>query len=285
MGVLAARAAQRRTAGRDSGSLAPGGARSDGNRDVEKRGAPPSAPRIRKRRCRGGGYPRYVGRARAPRFLAGRALRDAQFSAATTVMFSLVNGVLLKPLPYPEPNKLVAVNDHTDAWNTKIYGEQKLAYPDFLDCERESRSLDMAALVYQSGTLSAPGDPQYVDYFEISPELFSILRVPLALGRAFLPEEDKIGATPVAILGYSFWQKRFDGRADVLGSSMVLEQKHYTVVGVAPAGFKLYGDEPEIYAPLGQDPAGYLHNRQAQPVHVVGRLKPGRTLAEAQAEI
>ena len=220
-----------------------------------------------------------------PGFVAVALLTLALGIGATTVMFSLVNGVLLKPLPYPEPNKLVAVNDHTDAWNTKIYGEQKLAYPDFLDCERESRSLDMAALVYQSGTLSAPGDPQYVDYFEISPELFSILRVPLALGRAFLPEEDKIGATPVAILGYSFWQKRFDGRADVLGSSMVLEQKHYTVVGVAPAGFKLYGDEPEIYAPLGQDPAGYLHNRQAQPVHVVGRLKPGRTLAEAQAEI
>jgi predicted permease len=180
---------------------------------------------------------------------------------------------------------LVAVNGHTDGWNAKIYGEQKVAYLDFLDCQRESRSLDMAALIYNNGTLSAPGDPQYVDYFEISPELFSVVRVPLALGRAFLPEEDRIGAAPVAILGYSFWQHHFDGRSDALGTSLVLEQKQYTIVGVAPAGFRLYGDEPDVYTLLGQDPAGYLHNRAAQPVHVVGRLRPDATLAQAQAEV
>ena len=220
-----------------------------------------------------------------PGFVAVALLTLALGIGATTVMFSLVSGVLLKPLPYPEPNRLVAVNGHTDGWNTKIFGEQKLAYPDFLDCQRDSHSLDLAALVYNSGTLSAPGLPQYVDYFEISPEFFSVVRVPLALGRAFLPEEDKIGAAPVAILGYSFWQQRFEGRADVLGSSIDLDQKHYTIVGVAPAGFKLYGDEPEVYTLLGQDPAGYLRNRAAQPVHVVGRLRPGATLAQAQAEV
>jgi predicted permease len=220
-----------------------------------------------------------------PGFVAVALLTLALGIGATTVMFSLVSGVLLKPLPYPEPNRLVAVNGHTEGWNTKIFGEQKLAYPDFLDCQRESRSLDMAALVYNSGTLSAPGLPQYVDYFEISPELFSVARVPLALGRAFLPEEDRIGAAPVAILGHSFWQHRFDERTDVLGSSIVLEQKQYTVVGVAPAGFRLFGDEPEVYTPVGQDPAGYLHNRAAQPVHVFGRLRPGATLTKAQAEV
>ncbi|HEY6943767.1 MAG TPA: ABC transporter permease [Candidatus Acidoferrum sp.] len=220
-----------------------------------------------------------------PGFVAVALLTLALGTGATTVMFSLVSGVLLRPLPYPEPNRLVAVNGHTDGWNTEIYGEQKLAYLDFLDCQRDSHSLDLAALVYNSGTLSAPGDPQYVNYYEISPELFSVVGVPWALGRAFLPEEDKIGATPVAILGYSFWKQRFDGRADVLGSSLVLEQKRYTIVGVAPAGFKLYGYEPEVYTLLGQDPAGYLHNRAAQPVHVVGRLRPGATLTQAQAEI
>ncbi|HEX8764478.1 MAG TPA: ABC transporter permease, partial [Candidatus Acidoferrum sp.] len=220
-----------------------------------------------------------------PGFVAVALLTLALGIGATTVMFSLVNGVLLKPLPYPEPNRLVAVNGHTDGWNTKIYGEQKLAYLDFLDCQRESHSLDMAALVYNGGTLSASGLPQYVKYFEISPELFSVARVPLALGRTFLAEEDRIGAAPVAILGYSFWQHHFEGRADVLGNSIVLEEKQYTIVGVAPAGFTLYGDEPEIYTLLGQDPAGYLHNRAAQPVHVFGRLRPGATLAQAQAEI
>ena len=220
-----------------------------------------------------------------PGFVAVALLTLALGTGATTVMFSLVSGVLLKPLPYPQPDRLVAVNGQTEGWNEKIYGEQKLAYLDFLDCQRDSHSLDMAALVYDSGTLSAPGDPQYVNYFEISPELFSVLRLPLALGRAFLLEEDKIGAAPVAILGYSFWQRRFDASANVLGSSIVLEQKRYTIVGVAPAGLRLYGDEPEVYTPLGQDPAKYLHNRAAQPVHAVGRLRPGARLEQAQTEV
>ena len=220
-----------------------------------------------------------------PGFVAVALLTLALGIGATTVIFSLVNGVLLKPLPYPEPKRLVAVNGHTDGWNTKVNGEQKVAYLDFLDCQRGSHTLDMAALVYNSGTLSGPGLPQYVDYYEISPELFSVARVPLALGRAFSPEEDRIGTAPLAILGYSFWQHRFDGRADVLGSSIVLDQKQYTVVGVAPAGFRLYGEEPEVYTALGQDRAGYLHSRAAQPVHVLGRLRPGATLAQAQAEV
>ena len=220
-----------------------------------------------------------------PGFVAVSLLTLALGIGATTVMFSLVSGVLLKPLPYQQPDRLVAVNGHTEGWNEKIYGEQKLAYLDFLDCRRESHSLDLAALVYNSGTLSAPGDPQYGDYFEISSNLFSVLRVPLAVGRAFLPEEDNIGAARVAILGYSFWQRHFDGKGNVLGSSVVLDQKRYTIVGVAPAGFRLYGNEPELYTPLGQDAAGYLRNRAAQPVHVVGRLRPGATLRQAQAEV
>ena len=220
-----------------------------------------------------------------PGFVAVALLTLALGTGATTVMFSLVSGVLLKPLPYPEPNRLVSINGHSDGWNTKINGQQKLAYLDFVDCQRESRSLVMAALVFNNGTLSSPGEPQYVDYFEISPEIFSVLRLPLAIGRAFLPEEDKIGAAPVAILGYSFWQHHFEGRADVLGTSLTLEQKRYTIVGVAPAGFRPYGYEPDAYTPLGQDHAGYLRNRAAQPVHGLARLRPGATLAQAQAEV
>src|SRR5438045_4060575 len=220
-----------------------------------------------------------------PGFVAVALLALALGTGATTLMFSLVSGVLLKPLPYPQPDRLVAVNGHTEGWNAKIYGEQKLAYLDFLDCRRESHSLDLAALGYNSGTLSAPGAPQYVDYFEISSNLFSVARVPLAVGRAFLPEEDNIGAARVEILGYSFYKRHFEGKGDLLGSSVVFDQKRYTIVGVAPAGFRLYGDEPELYTPLGQDAAGYLRNRGAQPVHVVGRLRPGATLRQAQAEV
>ncbi len=204
---------------------------------------------------------------------------------ATTVMFTLVSGVLLKPLPYPEPNRLVALHGHTQAWNTKVLGAQKLAYLDFRDCQHESRSMELAAAVYNGGTVSEPGQPEYVDLREISSNLFSVLRAPLAYGRAFLPEEDRIGAGPVMILGYSFWQHHFGGSIEALGRSVVLDQKRYTVVGIAPARFRLYGDEADVYTPLGQDASGYLQMREAQPTHVVGRLRPGATLAQAQDEV
>jgi predicted permease len=220
-----------------------------------------------------------------PGFAAVALLTLALGSGATTVMFTVINGVLLKPLPYPQPDKLVSVHGHSDTWKTEIYGEQNVAYPDFLDCQRGSRSLEMAGALYNGGTVSEPGEPEYVDLREISPGLFSVLRVNLAQGRAFLPEEDRIGAAPVMILGHSFWQRHFADRREALGASVVFDQKRYTVVGIAPAGFKLYGDEADVYTPLGQDTAGYVRNRGAHPTHVVARLRLDATLAQAQAEL
>jgi len=204
---------------------------------------------------------------------------------ATTVMFTLINGVLLKPLPYPQADKLVAVNGHSDTWNAEIFGEQNVAYPDFLDLQRASHALDMAGALFNGATLSEPGEPEYVDLREISSNLFSVLRVSLAQGRAFLPEEDRAGATPVVILGHSFWQRHFAGRSDALGASVVLDQKRYTIVGIAPPAFQLYGQEAEVYTPLGQDTAGYLRSRGAHPVHVLARLRSDAALPQAQAEM
>jgi predicted permease len=206
-------------------------------------------------------------------------------TGATTVMFTVVDGVLLKPLPYPEAHELVTVRGHTETWNTKIFGEQNVAYPDFLDCKRDSRSLEMAGTLYDGGTVSEPGPPEYVDLREISSGLFSVLRVNLAHGRAFLPEEDLPGGAPAMILGYSFWQRHFGGRPEALGMSVVLDQKRYTVIGIAPADFRLYGNEPDVYTPIGQDTAAYLQNRSAHPTGVVARLRPGATLANAQSEL
>lgn len=220
-----------------------------------------------------------------PGFTTVALLTIALGIGATTVMFAVVNGVLLKPLPYAEPQRLVVVHGHADGWNPKVFGEQKFSYPDFLDCRRESRTMDMAAVVFNDGTVSEPAPPEYADNFEISSNLFSVLRVPLAQGRAFLPEDDRTGAAPVAILSHSFWQHHFGGRPDAVGSSLVLDQKRYAIVGIAPAGLKQYGQEPDLYTPLGQDTAQYLRSRAAQPVHVVARLRPGVTLAQAQAEI
>ena len=204
---------------------------------------------------------------------------------ATTVMFTLVNGVLLKPLPYPDPGSLVAVHGYSKTWNVALYGEQNLAYFDFLDCRRESRSLEIAGWLYNAGTMSEPGDAEHVVHMESSSNAFSVLGVPLFRGRAFLPEEDRPGAAPVAILGYSLWRRRFAGNPAAVGMTLVLDQKRYTVVGIAPAGFRLGGDEADVYTPLGQDTAGYLHDRRVHPVGVVARLRPGATLVQAQTEL
>jgi len=130
-----------------------------------------------------------------PGFATVALLTLALGTGATTVMFTVVNGVLLKPLPYPEPEGLVTLQEETE--KATEYGNiWAFAYPNYLDCKRESRSLDMAAWRYSVGTLSAKGEAQYVSARQIAPDLFSTLSIPLARGRAFLPEEDRPGAAP-----------------------------------------------------------------------------------------
>ncbi|MGB9465415.1 MAG: ABC transporter permease [Candidatus Acidiferrum sp.] len=220
-----------------------------------------------------------------PGFAAVAILTLALGIGASTVMFTVVNGVLLRPMPYPQPGRLVTVHGHSSTWNAKLFGEQNVAYPDFLDCERESRSLMLAGILFNGGTVSGTGNPEYVDFREITPDVFSVLQVGLAQGRTFVPEDDRPGAAPVMILGNSFWQRRFGGNGSALGSSVVLDGKSYTVVGIAPAGFRLYDAEPDAYTPVGQDTARYLHIRGAHPMHVLARLRPDASLAAAQAEL
>jgi predicted permease len=220
-----------------------------------------------------------------PGFSAVALLTLALGIGATTVMFTLVHGVLLKPLPYREPHRLVSVQEKTD-WSTQFGDLWAFSYPNFLDCARESRSLaPLAASRFNSGTVSQPGDAQYVTGRAISAELFSVLGVALFRGRAFLPEEDHPGTSPVAIVGYDFWQRRFAGRADAIGLPLVFDGKSYTVVGVTPPGFRLSDAEVDVFTPLGQDAAPRMQNRGAHSLRVWGRLRPGATLMQAQAEL
>jgi predicted permease len=180
---------------------------------------------------------------------------------------------------------MVKLRGRSDAWNSALFGEQRVANPDFRDLQKQSKSMDVAGLVFYSGTLSEPGNPEYVNQFEISAEMMPVLGARVLRGRGFLPEEDKPGAEPVAILGYSFWQQHYGGSETAVGSSLVFDGKRYQVVGVMPADLRMEGQEAEVYMPLGQDTARYLMGRRAHPVGVEARLRPGATLAQAQAEV
>ena len=140
--------------------------------------------------------------------------------------------------------------------------------------------MDMTAWRFSGGTVSEPGEAEYVSGFQISSELFSVLGVSLSQGRAFLHEEDRLGAAPVIIISHDLWQRRYGGSPAAIGTQLVFDGKAYTVVGVAPAGFQLAG-EADVFTPLGQHTEPRMQNRNARlGIQVWARLRPSATLAE-----
>jgi predicted permease len=216
---------------------------------------------------------------RLPGFAAIALLILGLGIGATTVMFTVINSVLLRPLAYPDPDRLLTLHGFTEGFES--WGA---SYPDFIDIQRESRSLTMAAWKYGGGTVSTPGRPEYVDGREVSAELFAVLGLRLAQGRPFRPEDDRPGAAPVAIISHSLWQRRYSRGTTAIGQRLVFEGTPYTIVGVAPAGFGLDGDV-DVFTPLGQDTEPRMRNRQARFLHMTARLVRGAALSEAQAEL
>ncbi len=220
-----------------------------------------------------------------PGFAAVALLTLALGSGATTVMFTVIDGVLLKPLPYPEPGRLFQVDEQTKGIIDYRWGDRwAFAYPNFLDCKRASRSLALAAWRYSGGTVSGSGEPEYVDGLQVSSGLFSVLGVTFSRGRAFLAEEDRPGAPPVIVISEGLWQRRYGASPSAIGMPLVFEGKPYTVVGVTPAGFRLR--DADVFTPLAQNTQRFMQNREAHPgLNVWARLRRGVTLAEAQAEL
>ena len=216
-----------------------------------------------------------------PGFAAVALLTLALGSGATTVMFTVVNGVLLKPLSYPEPDRLVALHG-----KVQQFGEPwGFSYPDFLDYQSQGQSVGpMAAWTYGGGTISNAVGAEYVEGREISSELFSVLGVHFVRGRAFSRDEDRLGAAPVAIISYSLWQRAYGGRPDAIGGLLTFEGKSYAIVGIAPPNFRLE-DEADVFTPIGQNIEPRMQNRRAAFIHVLARLAPGLTPAQAQTQL
>jgi predicted permease len=216
-----------------------------------------------------------------PGFAAVAILTLAVGIGATTIMFTVINGVLLKPLAFPESEKLVTLREHTqnfgDPWG--------FSYPSFLDAKRESRTVALAAWTYGGGTISNPGEAEYADGIQISEELLPVLGVTPILGRNFAHDEDRVGGGPVAIISYGLWQRRFEGNPGVVGRSIVLDKKNYTIVGVTPANFRLETAIPDVIIPLGQSTEPRMQNRAPHFIHLLGRIRPGATLEETRAEL
>lgn len=214
-----------------------------------------------------------------PGFAAVAVMTLALGIGATTAMFTVVNSVLLKPLPFPESEKLVALHGFMDQFG-EFWG---FSNPDFDDVRQESRSLAVVGWTYGGGTISSPGQPEYVDGTRISAGLLSTLGIAPLRGRTFRSEEDRPGAAPVAIISDGFWRRRFGGDPSAVGSTLVFEGTPYTVIGIVPACV-LLGDS-DVFTPLARSDDPRMRNREARFLHVVGRLRPGVKFAKAQSEV
>jgi hypothetical protein len=227
---------------------------------------------------------RYAGRmlVKSPGFAAIAILTLALGIAADTTLFSVVNGVLLNPLAYPHSGELVSINANESVPQIPV------SYLNFLDWQRQTRTLSsMAMYRHEDYNLTGQHGPaQRVNGFMVSALFLSTLGVPPALGRDFNASDDHLGAAPVALLSDGFWRRRFGGSLSILGQPITLNGADYTVVGILPRGFLFYGVDRDVYVPIGQwtDPS-FRDRRIDESAHVVARLAPGVTLAEAQADM
>ncbi|MBV9072280.1 MAG: ABC transporter permease [Acidobacteria bacterium] len=202
---------------------------------------------------------------------------------ANTALFSVVNGVLLNPLPYPESGRLTMVYS-----STKTFEHSSVSYPNFLDWQRQNNSFStMAAFRDHNWNLTGQSEAERLHGYMVSSSFFPTLGVAPLLGRNISADEDRVGGAPVLMIGYGLWQRKFGGSPDVLGRRMILNGEAYTIVGVVPANFRLYSsDNVQIYVPIGQwNDSTFRNRRVGMGTRVVARLKPGVTLDQARADM
>jgi predicted permease len=216
---------------------------------------------------------------KSPGFTCVAVLTLALGIGANTAIFSAINAVLLRPLPFANAHRLVFV------WATdrqRGVEEDVSSYPNFEDWKAQSKTLEaLAAFTTRSAVVSQGEQAEMVPAIQGTPGIFELLGVSPELGRTFRQEESEPGSSHVLILSDAFWKERFAGRTDVIGQSLRVNEEPYTIVGVMPPGFRISRERPErLYGPLTRDP-----DRGHGFLMVLGRLRAGVSIREAQTEM
>jgi predicted permease len=198
-----------------------------------------------------------------------------------TMVFTLVNAVLMKPLPIPGGERLVAIRDVKITRDENAIG---VSYPDFRDYRTQSSSfIALEAGTFEQGVLSENGNPPQAYQLEhASSGIFDSLHIRPLLGRGFLPTDDKSGSEPVLVLGYDVWKDRYNRSSDVIGRQVRVNGKPATIVGVMPKGFKFLTNT-DVWMPL--TPTSELEKRDNRQLQLFGMLKPGTSIAQANADL
>ena len=221
-----------------------------------------------------------------PGFTVVAILTLALGIGANTAIFSVVNGVLLRPLPYAQPNQLVALSE-----KSANFESSSISYPNFQDWQRTNSTFaSMAAYRSDDFSITGSGETERVRVAMVSAGFFETLGVNPVRGRLFTSAEDRLGTAPVALISAGLWQRKFGSTPDILGKRITMNGDGYTVIGVVPASFRLestnFDRNKDVFVPIGQNKDPLFHDRTVHPgMRAIGRLKPGVTLAAAKADM
>jgi predicted permease len=202
-----------------------------------------------------------------------------------TAIFSVVNGVLLNPLPFPHPEQLVALHE-----SKPNFANGSISYPNFLNWRKDNHTFAAMGLARGYGfSMTGRGDAVQLNAEFISDGFFAVLGVKPIVGREFTLVDETLGASPVAMISEDLWRNKFDGVAKVLGQNITLDGKNFSIVGVIPASFKLQVSnfqDSDVYAPIPQwSNSNLMHRSAGLAFHGIGRLKPGVTIEQARADM
>ncbi len=225
----------------------------------------------------------YTGRMlrRAPGFAITAVLVVTLGIGATTAAFSVTDFVLFRPLPFPQPDRLVKLWEATPG-----YSRMELSAPNYRDWKDAARSYESTGMYYTNSlTVLTDAEPQRIPTAAVSADVFPTLRVAPMLGRTFTVDDDRAGATPTTILSYRYWQTEFGGEPSVLGRTITLNNAAYTVIGVMPREFHFPESDVLLWITTRFDERNYAAGERANNwLEAVGRLRAGVTLQEARAE-